>query len=241
MPTITQVRRLEQRYRGESDFSHEFKGCKDYILQPKASGYRGIHLIYRFKLRESSPYEGLQVEIQLRSKFQHVWATAVEAAGTFTNQALKSSQGSAEWQRFFALMSSYIAQLAKSPLVPNTPTDADELREELRALVVKLHVIGTLQTYNATLNKVERRSKVKYYLMDLDPEGRTVKVTTFSATENEEANEAYTATEKGLPKDTNRQVVLVSVDSIQALRQAYPNYFLDTTRFVEIVENAIAG
>ena len=91
MPTIAHVRRLEKRYGETKDFSHEFKSCKDYIAEPKASGYRGIHLIYRFKLRDPSPYQGQQVEIQLRSKLQHVWATAVEAAGTFTNQALKSS------------------------------------------------------------------------------------------------------------------------------------------------------
>ena len=137
-------------------------------------------------------------------------------------------------------MSSYIAQLEKAPLVPNTPTNLDELRIELRTVATRLHVIGTLQTYNATLNAVHRKAKVKYYLMDLNPEEMTVNVTTFAATQNQEANEAYTDREKALPKDSTRQVVLVSVDSIQALRQAYPNYFLDTTRFVELVEEAIA-
>jgi hypothetical protein len=32
---------------------------------------------------------------------------------------------------------------------------------------------------------------------------------------------------------------LVSVDSMAALRRAYPNYFLDTKRFVEELERAI--
>lgn len=34
-------------------------------------------------------------------------------------------------------------------------------------------------------------------------------------------------------------VVLVSVSSINNLRSAYPNYFLDTTRFVSLLQSAI--
>ena len=35
-------------------------------------------------------------------------------------------------------------------------------------------------------------------------------------------------------------VVLVSVDSMAALRRAYPNYFLDTRAFLEAVKAAVA-
>jgi hypothetical protein len=38
-------------------------------------------------------YNDLKIEMQLRSQYQHAWATAVETVGTFIGQALKSSIG----------------------------------------------------------------------------------------------------------------------------------------------------
>lgn len=239
MPNIASVRQLEKTYRS-AGFSHEMKPGKDYITNPKASGYRGVHLVYRYKLREPSPHEGQQIEIQIRTQLQHTWATAVEAAGTFTNQALKSSQGSEQWRRFFSLMGSWIAHLENCPLVPETPTDMVRLKHEVRVLAASLHVVGILRTYTATLQQVGKVAKMKYYLMDLDPDQQNVRLTGFTAAQTKEANDSYTQTEKNMPMDSNRQVVLVSVDSLQALRQAYPNYFLDTTKFVSLVENVIA-
>ena len=66
----------------------------DYIENPKLSGYRGIHMIYEFTSDSSqySQYTGMLIEIQLRTKLQHYWATAVETVGIFTRQSLKSSQ-----------------------------------------------------------------------------------------------------------------------------------------------------
>lgn len=38
--------------------------------------------------------------------------------------------------------------------------------------------------------------------------------------------------EESIKEKTNSQVVLVSAGSIDALRKAYPNYFLDTEDFL---------
>ena len=236
MPSIDAVRRLEAIYRA-GGISHDLRSSKDYIAHPKVSGYRSVHLIFAYKLRRPSVYEGHKVEIQIRTQWQHAWATAVEAAGTLTNQALKSSQGAAEWQRFFALMGSYIAEMEGCPLVPNTPA-GDQLKDEIRQLAAQLKVAGILRAYSATLQQVGRAAKMKYYLMDLDPDAGIVRLTLFTAAQTKEANDAYTEMEKSIPADSPRQVVLVSVASLQALRQAYPNYFLDTTRFVSLVEAA---
>lgn len=45
---IEEVYRLKDLFE-ESRFDHEFKNEKDYIYQPKDDGYRGIHLIYKFR------------------------------------------------------------------------------------------------------------------------------------------------------------------------------------------------
>jgi hypothetical protein len=233
------VRSLEAEYEGKS--GHTRKSSKDYIVAPKLSGYRGIHLIYAFKGRDASEHDGLKVEIQLRTKLQHIWATAVEAAGTFTNQALKSSQGSAEWRRFFALVSSWFAHLEGTPLVPGTPTEVDALRTEIIQLATNIHVVGVLNAYSSTLQGLAHLRRGKYYLMQLDAATLETSVRVFSAAQTEKANAAYIELERSLPPNSGKQVVLVSVESLQALRQAYPNYFLDTAEFVQRVQEILAA
>ncbi len=49
------------------------------------------------------------IEVQLRTRLQHNWATAVETVGIFTGEALKSSQGNEDWQDFFRLVSTWFA------------------------------------------------------------------------------------------------------------------------------------
>src|SRR5438270_11039884 len=79
-----------------------------------------------------SIYNGLRIEIQLRSRLQLAWATAVETVSTFTGQALKSNIGDDAWKRFFALMGSSIARREGTSIIPNTPESRNELRRELR-------------------------------------------------------------------------------------------------------------
>ena len=113
----------------------------DYISDPKPSGYRGIHLVYRyFSDKKKSMYNGMKIEMQLRSKYQHAWATAVETVGMFSGQALKSSLGSEDWQRFFSLMGSVIALREGTAMVPNTPTDGRALVAELSDYASRLKV-----------------------------------------------------------------------------------------------------
>lgn len=56
----------------------------DYVATPKPSGYRSVHLVYAYHSDRSSTYNGLNIEVQIRSRLQHAWATAVETVGTFT-------------------------------------------------------------------------------------------------------------------------------------------------------------
>jgi putative GTP pyrophosphokinase len=105
---IKNARELEENYK-KSHFQHELVGEKDYISCPKKTGYRGIHLIYRYKNRNVPEYDGLQLELQIRTQLQHIWATSVETVGTFLNNSLKSSEGPKAWLSFFALIGSAFA------------------------------------------------------------------------------------------------------------------------------------
>lgn len=235
MPTLAHVRELHDIYQREP-LIHKFNGCKNYILEPKTTGYRGIHLKYSISQKNPEwPYNGLKIEIQLRTLLQHKWATAVEAAETFTGQALKSNQGSQDWRRFFALMSSVFAIREKCPTVPDTPVNLEALYEEIQSLNAANHMAATFAGYRAIIPQVEKQRNATYFLVRLDPINRRARVKGFKQSESQEANRQYTEAEQEIGKDSPVRVVLVSGSSIAALQRAYPNYFLDTDAFLSEV------
>ncbi|WP_158515019.1 RelA/SpoT domain-containing protein [Bordetella bronchiseptica] len=240
---MSSVRKLVESYQ-VSRFGHILRGEKNYIAAPKPDGYRCYHLVYEYVGTESTQqYNGLKVEVQIRTQLQHAWATAVEAVGIFTKQALKSNQGDEDWLRFFALMASAIAAIERCPPVPNTPTRKHLLIREIRALVNKLNVRKMLMVYNTSIQHVGTATGAKYFLLQLDPSTEPPKITVwqYKAKQSEEANRKYTELESSIEEGSSRQIVLVSVENINALKRAYPNYFMDTNVFAQTVEKVIGG
>jgi ppGpp synthetase/RelA/SpoT-type nucleotidyltranferase len=228
----------------ESRMKHKLTHADNYIREPKESGYRGIHLVYRYFSDRSKTYNDLKVEVQVRTKLQHAWATAVETLGTFTRQALKSSVGEQDVLRFFALMSSQIARREKAPTVPNTPTDAAALKEELREYESRLDLENRLAAYNAAL-KIFKDPKFRasdYFLLKLDPLAGVVHVSGYRTDQLPMATKEYTEVERGIAEKTVQYLdaVLVSVDSMASLKRAFPNYFADTRVFLDAVKKALA-
>ncbi len=78
----------------------------DYISAPKDDGYRSVHLVGKFP---DGAGASRNIEIQVRTRIQHYWATAVEIVDLFTGQALKSNQGEPEWKALFAAVSRQFA------------------------------------------------------------------------------------------------------------------------------------
>ncbi len=238
---LKSVERLVHAYKS-SKFDHKFRSEKDYIATPKADGYRCHHLVYEYRgSKETAPYSGLRVEVQVRTQFQHAWATAVEAVGIFTKQALKSNQGDQDWLRFFALMSSAIAAIERTSPVPNTPNDKALLIAEISILAQQLHVKEMLQVYNATITTLGSAKGEKYFIIEVDPDELKITVRRYKARESEEANRIYTELESQQNEGSPNQIVLVSVDNINALKRAYPNYFLDTNLFSQLVDRVLKG
>jgi hypothetical protein len=233
------VRRIVEEYKG-SDLKHKLEKTNDYIEAPKKSGYRSVHLIYRYYSDRKSTYNNLQIEMQLRTLRQHAWAAAVEIVGRFTRHALKSSQGPANWLRFFTLMGTALALEERCAPVPNTPTTWKELKRELRKYAKQLDVQNHLNIYGSALQNIqeERVKDAHYYLLELDPVRRTVKVTGYKAHEFEDASDAYASAERSAA-DYGGDSVLVSAKSINELKSAYPSYFLDLTMFSREVTVAL--
>jgi hypothetical protein len=227
----------------DSQLRHELKHEKDYIAEPKESGYRGIHLVYRYISDRSEDYNGLQIELQLRSRYQHAWATAVETAGTFLERSLKSSQGPADWLEFFRYVSSAFALAEGQPTVPGTPKGKGELKRWVAERAKALDVTRKLKAFGAAVQQLTgvEYGDAHYFLLELRPDKNTVAVTPFSAHQLKEANAAYTELEQRIASESiaGVQAVLVSVDKLESLRKAYPNYFLDTGVFLEYLKQVI--
>lgn len=238
-----QVYSLVESYKN-SELRHRLRRTVDYIEKPRESGYRGIHLLYEyFSDKESKKvYNGLKIEMQIRSALQHAWATAVETVGTFTRQALKSSLGEQNWLRFFSLMGTAIAFREDAPPVPGTPTNPGELVAELKDFAARLDVINLLDGYRTALKTIEQPSATSahFYLLQLDPAARETKITGFRGGQSQQAAEEYLTAERAISEASSSQAVLVSVDSISQLYRAYPNYFLDTRVFVGLVEEVLS-
>ncbi len=244
LESVAAVRRCHERHAAAAD-KNPNRGSEllepfDYISCPKQDGYRGIHLVYRYRTTSEarSVFNGLRIEIQLRSRLQHAWATAVETVDAFTGQALKFSGGELAWRRFFALMSSAIAKREGCPGVAGTPENPKELADELRVLRHELDVSGMLGSLGAAMD-VPDVIPGDLYILVLDPKLQRIRVSSFKSSEAGKASETYLDTERQYA-GSHQQVVLVSVESIMALKSAYPNYFADTEIFLKALRAATA-
>jgi hypothetical protein len=238
--SVNNVHRLCRDYK-ESSIKHKLHHEDDYITAPKHSGYRGIHLIYRYNSDKTPVYNSLLIEMQIRSQLQHAWATAVEVLGAFIDQSLKSNLGEAEYLRFFSLMGSALAERERTTPVPNTPSKYAELIKELKEHNRKLEITKKLAAFGKAVQIVEnkRSSDDHFYLVVADHERRKVSVTSFPQSSSQLASERYVLTEQEARNNPALDVVLVSVDSMSALQRAYPNYFLDTRLFNQIVSETL--
>lgn len=230
---VAEVRAIRHDY-FRSRQQNVLVGEKDYISQPKTSGYRGIHLVYRYTSGRTTAHNGRLIEIQVRSRLQHAWATAVETVGTFLQQSLKSSEGSDLWLRFFAVTSSAFALFENTPAVPDTPADPKVLHAEVARLSEELDVRRKLTAFGQALKIAEdtQMKSAHYFLLSLMPAQGHLSVYGYKKQELERATEHYLDIEKSQASVPGAQTVLVSVDSLSALKRAYPNYFLDTEVFL---------
>jgi hypothetical protein len=137
--TVSQVDKLVRMYEvavaRNPNRGPEFVKKYDYIRQPKKDGYRSVHFVFKYRSSSKSHriWNGLRIEIQIRSRLQHAWATAVETVDTFTRQQIKSGGGQDDWRRFFLLMGSAIAIMEKRPVCPSCPSDVMALRLEIKS------------------------------------------------------------------------------------------------------------
>jgi hypothetical protein len=237
--TVQDVERLNeliQAGRTRNKLHREY----NYIEKPKDTGYRGIHLTYKYR-GEKEEYRDYFVELQLRSQIQHAWATSVEIVDTFTDQALKSSRGTADWLRFFRVASAEFAKLEGRPVGDDVA--GLDTNTELQQLAQRLNVVARLNAFAVSANHIIQRveNKTDYFLLELSNEGSRVQITQYRTADLERATEAYLHIEKQAKENKMSDVVLVAAGSMHALHSAYPNYFADSREFLRYMNQALTG
>lgn len=235
LPSVRAVHDLVELYRTGRE-GHEFVKESDYIGQPKNNGYRSLHRIYRYRsrARRKAAWDGHRIEIQIRSRLQHAWATAVETVDAIEGTQLKTSgPANGGWDRFFTLMGSVLAIEEGCPLVPGTPAALSELRDEVRELVRALDVEGSLFGLGFAIQRVPLPADAAWFLMMLDAAKRRVFVQGYDARQFAAAEAEYLRLEAEHEGKPGFQACLLSTDTAKALRRAYPNYFLDVSAFAE--------
>lgn len=240
--SIEDMYKLATMYTTPRKFEHIQKAAIDYISAPRKSGYRSLHLIYEYRNKLEPQYDGLLIELQIRTKIQHSWATAVEIMETITKQPLKSSLGEREWLNFFALTASAFAFLENTSTVPGY---SHLTRKETFTLVKReeerLKIRTLLETLPPVIDDIVKQPQAsKYHLIIQEFDEKPIKITvrSYSRESLRQAIKDYNLFEAQTRKKegSRSNVVLVSAHD---LKKAYPNLFLKSQDFIENLNKII--
>ena len=190
-------------------------------------------------------FTGRRIEVQVRTRLQHSWATAVEAVGMFRGEDLKSEKiGSTEWLRLFQLMSAEIAMVERcpeSPIVPNhreRVAEIKDLEQRLQAVNMLNNLSDIVRWEEDAISTPERPS---YYLLSYNNDTGRVLVEPYY--KSRIAVDSYDMAERPdiVSGIETKNIVLVEVDKMDNLRAAFPNYFGDVKLFTQNLKAIVGG
>jgi len=230
--SIADAKKLFDYYQTAS--RHVLHKSTDYVANPKIGGYRSYHLMLRFQgIGPDQVYSGRRVELQIRTRLQHSWATAVEAVGLFRREDIKAGEGSPDWLRLFDLMSSELAIAENCPEAEHLPPHRERIAE-ITDLNQKLSALEVLEALRAAVRQSEwfqSPEPPKYYRIQFDLKTRQVEVQPHSGALAGVADQHAAEQPDALSGKSTINTVFVAADRIEDLKDAYPNYFGDVEVF----------
>lgn len=220
-------------------FSHIRKAAAEdrwnYILNPKSSGYRGIHDVYEYKAKVlgGAPWNGLSLEIQYRTLVQHAWATAVEVASLVTHNNPKFDQGSEEVIEFFKLSSEIFARAYENSnsCYPNL-SNAD-LIYRLKFMDNATHMLRLFEQIRIVQQNTDVQRKNTILVLTPDADDGRIELKIFTFDNIFDATDHYQKLESEAKE--SEDIVLVKADSMDSIQVAYRNYFGDTSEFTSLL------
>ena len=116
LPSLPHVQAVSRRLRK----SWTIIRVRDYIAEPKPSGYRALHLIVK--------RNGYPIEVQLRTIAQDVWANTVEVQGREHGIGLKFGEGGVDLREYFMRLADLLARYDRGEV------SSDQLRTAMESL-----------------------------------------------------------------------------------------------------------
>jgi len=242
----------------ESRMRSKVTRLTNYIEKPRDSGYRSVHAIFKYNSYTYPGHNNMQVELQIRTKIQHYWATAVETVGMFERSHLKQGLGDEDWLEFFRIMS--LLMSIDEGTIEVTNEEKNVIRKELRDISEKIGASGQLQLIaiqNALLqreyNQIQRKMKLNlgYMLLKLDLRplidsvapvsgdkekdlGAMINIIGFAKNQELKATEEYSRMEKEAHENSDVFVLLAKAQDVRSLKNGFPNYFADIREFIKM-------
>lgn len=228
-PTVADLHRFRNEFHAGTRAAHEYvsKDKFDYLSNPKPTGYRGIHDVFRYKVEKApgNAWNGLRVEIQYRTQAQHAWATAVEISDRIDQERVKFDRGAnVDRERLFVLASEYIARTEEGMKGAAPDLTEIELLHELLTLERKLGVFSRLRAVSASQVTVPASKNLVLSFSDqLKVEGfRSAR----QAMERRNYIELF---------ETVDDVVYIRAEKPTEVANAFRNYFRDARAFVGLL------
>lgn len=172
-----------------------------------------------------------RLEIQIRTKLQHSWATAVEVLGTYLNQPLKQSLGDDKYLDIFKDISKLFVGLESKDIDHEFVNYKFVKKVEDNIEDIKL--LEKLKTFNIVTKHLSNHTTGQYALLKTDFKQETIEIKRYGKAKFEQANEDYLQIELENLNNKAVEIVLISIQDIENLKKSYPNYFMDTTDFIK--------
>jgi hypothetical protein len=141
-----------------------------------------------------------------------------------------------KWLRYFCLASGLIAAIEMTSPVPNVPIDTKDIRAEMADIDSQCEISKSLTMWSTILlPQTSLLNESDFYVLDLHADKATIQVAGYPKELLEMAEKKCLELEKEADGNLKRQVVLVSVEQLNSLREAYPNYFVNALPFLAML------
>jgi ppGpp synthetase/RelA/SpoT-type nucleotidyltranferase len=246
LPTLDDVTTFVKHY-PSSRSSISVDKTYDYIANPKEDGYRSIHLVNRLQNKDELSSEKLPmlpIELQVRTEYQHAWATAVEVAGTMEKSSFKTGQWSKEWLNFFVSSSATLSDAENTGTLFSNEALNQVLYVDKKEVSLKLE---QLSAYSKSMKIVREQSKLKKYkattssewVVDVNFKDNSYGLYPPQYNQTELLQAHFQLKELHYQRTQTGQIIRLKVATVDELFKAYPNLFLDTSLFVHLMKTIL--
>ena len=175
------------------------------------------------------------VELQVRTRLEHMWATAVEIMGVLQNESLKSDEGNESILDFFRIASALFGEKEGSSLA-RVGKDRDSLLKEARRLDFEKDILARMNAMRQMIKIAETDVKAyDYCVLILDKAQYTLKMIPFKVSDITTAIRLY----ESMEQISSMDAVLIRTEKFADVYTAYPNYFVDAADFIREMEDIL--